>query len=168
MSGSPAILHLLCGKIASGKSTLAAQLAAAPAAVLIAEDSWLATLYPNEISDLEDYVRCSRRLRGVVQDHVVDLLRAGVTVVLDFPANTREQRRWLKSLVEASGAEHRLHVLDVPDAVCKVRLKQRNAEGSHAFAATEAQFDAFTRHFVLPSPDEGLTIELHPHGDGPH
>ena len=29
------VLHLLCGKIAAGKSTLAGQLAAAPATILI-------------------------------------------------------------------------------------------------------------------------------------
>jgi predicted kinase len=35
-------LHLLCGLIASGKSTLAQQLASRPLTVLISEDAWLA------------------------------------------------------------------------------------------------------------------------------
>jgi len=42
-------LHLLCGKIASGKSTLSAQLGALPGSVIISEDDWLATLYANEM-----------------------------------------------------------------------------------------------------------------------
>ena len=163
MSGAAPVLHLLCGKIAAGKSTLARELAAAPGSVLIAEDHWLARLYPDEIAGLEDYVRCSRRLRAAMGGHVEALLRAGVSVVLDFPANTLEQRRWLKSLVEPGGPEHRLHFLDVPDEVCKARLRQRNAAGTHDFAASEAQFDAFTRHFVSPSTDEGLPIVHHPH-----
>ena len=39
-------LHLLCGKIASGKSTLANTLAAEHAAIVLSEDHWLAQLYP--------------------------------------------------------------------------------------------------------------------------
>ena len=42
-------LHLLCGKIASGKSTLAKELATQPSTVIIGEDDWLAHLFPGEI-----------------------------------------------------------------------------------------------------------------------
>ena len=52
-------LHLLCGKIASGKSTLAAELAAAPGTVLISEDARLAPLYGEEMLSVADYVRCA-------------------------------------------------------------------------------------------------------------
>lgn len=45
-----------------------------------------------------------------------------------------------------------------PDAVCLVRLRARNTQGDHAFAATEEQFHRFARHFVAPTPDEGFTI----------
>jgi len=53
---SPAVLHLLCGKIASGKSTLARQLAEAHGSVLISEDQWLAGLYPEQIHSIADYL----------------------------------------------------------------------------------------------------------------
>ena len=45
-------LHLLCGKIASGKSTLAKTLATEHAAIVLSEDHWLATLYPGEIRSI--------------------------------------------------------------------------------------------------------------------
>lgn len=44
-----ATLHLVCGKIAAGKSTLTSELARAQNTVLISEDKWLSTLYPGEI-----------------------------------------------------------------------------------------------------------------------
>lgn len=50
-------LHLLCGKIASGKSTLSATLATQPGSVIIAEDRWLAQLYADEMQTVADYVR---------------------------------------------------------------------------------------------------------------
>lgn len=151
-------LHLLCGKIAAGKSTLAHRLAAAPATVLIAEDAWLARLYPGEIAALEDYVRCSGRLRGAMGPHVEALLRAGLSVVLDFPANTVASRAWMRGIVEAAGVAHRLHWLDVPDADCKARLRDRNAAGGRDFAPSEADFDLFTSYFVPPSPNEGFDV----------
>ena len=45
MSDLRPTLHFFCGKIAAGKSTLAAKLAEQEGTVLIAEDAWLAALY---------------------------------------------------------------------------------------------------------------------------
>lgn len=161
MTQTEPMLHLLCGKPASGKSTLTARLSQTAKTVVIAEDDWLATLYGDQMTALPDYVRCSARLRDAIAPHVTALLRAGVSVVLDFPANTVETRRWMRSLVVASGAAHRLHYLDVPDALCKARLRARNASGNHPFAVTEAQFDRIAEHFVPPSEDEGFDILRH-------
>lgn len=155
-------LHLLCGKIAAGKSTLAKQLADAPGHVLLDQDAWLARLYPGEIASIDDYVRCSGRLRSVVGPHVIALLGAGLSVVLDYPANTISGRAWMRGLFEAAGAAHRLHWLDVADAVCMARLRRRNREGTHDFAPTEADFELFTRHFMPPADDEGFEVTRHP------
>ena len=154
-------LHMVCGKIGAGKSTLTRQLAQAPATVLISEDTWLAALYPGEIHELPDYVRCSGRLKQVMAGHVTDLLRAGVSVVLDFPANTVSGRNWMRGIFEAAGVAHALHFLDVPDAVCKERLRARNASGEHPFETTDAQFDLISSHFVAPLEAEGFEVVRH-------
>ncbi|HYD14111.1 MAG TPA: AAA family ATPase [Allosphingosinicella sp.] len=83
-----ATLHMLCGKIAAGKSSLAAQLGDASLTVVVSEDKWTAPLFGAEMATVADYVRCAAKLRAAMGPHVVDLLRAGVSVVLDFPANT--------------------------------------------------------------------------------
>ena len=154
-------LYLICGKIAAGKSTLAKRLSERPLTVLIAEDSWNATLFPDEIRTIEDYSKYSTRLRQAMGPHVVALLRAGVSVVLDFQANTLAVRRWMKTLVEESGALHELHILDVPDETCKSRLRARNAGGEHPYQVTDAEFDLFTKHFVAPTADEGFNMVVH-------
>lgn len=160
MPSSP-ILHLVCGKIAAGKSTLCRQLAAAPATLLLSEDDWLSALYPGEIATLADYVRCSGRLRALMGPHIAALLRAGLGVVLDFPANTLASRAWMRSIIEQSGAAHMLHLIELDDASCKARLRQRNAAGAHAYQTSEAEFDLFTRHFVPPAAQEGFDIVVH-------
>ncbi|MDR3510072.1 MAG: ATP-binding protein [Caulobacteraceae bacterium] len=152
------MLHMLCGKIAAGKSTLVAELSRAPSTVVISEDAWLSRLFGPEMKDVADYIRCSRRLREAVGPHVQDLLRIGVSVVLDFPANTLAARAWMKTLFEGAQADHRLHFLDVPDEVCKARLRARNAAGTHEYAASDAEFDLITRYFVPPSAAEGFEI----------
>jgi predicted kinase len=149
---------MICGKIAAGKSTLAAGLASRPATILISEDVWLSCLYRDEQNTIGDYVHNSRRLREVMGDHVVALLRAGLSVVLDFPANTLAGRQWMRSLFERAGAGHQLHLLDMPDDVCKARLRARNAAGTHAFSATDAEFALFTGYFVPPTVDEGFDV----------
>ncbi|MDA7425781.1 AAA family ATPase [Thalassococcus lentus] len=161
MSRSQATLFMLCGKIASGKSTMAAELAASKDAVLISEDRWLEILFGDEMQTLKDFMRCSGKLRATLTDHIVALLQSGVSVVLDFQANTIESRRWMRGLVEAADAAHELHVLNVPDAVCLDRLRHRNARHDHPFEVTEEQFHSVSQYFVPPTPQEGFTLIEH-------
>ena len=151
-------LHLVCGKIASGKSTLTSQLAQAPQTVRISEDSLLAQLYPGQIASLADYVACAARLRAAIAPLCMQMLQAGVSVVLDFPANTPASRAWMRELFQQAGTPHVLHYLDVTDEECKARLRQRNASGLHSFSTSDAQFDDITRHFVPPDVSEGFHV----------
>lgn len=151
-------LYLLSGKIASGKSTLATELATQKTTVLISEDHWNSNLYPDQIQTIQDYVRCSKQLRNAIGPHIISLLREGMSVVMDFPANTLEQRQWLRSLFETARVAHELHFLDITDDICKKRLRKRNAVGEHAYQASDDQFDLFTSYFVAPSKEEGFNL----------
>jgi predicted kinase len=161
MTDARPTLHLLCGKIAAGKSTLAKRLAAAPGTLLISEDHWARYLFKDELKTLDDYRVYSARLRAAMGPHVVAVLKAGLSVVLDFPANTAESRRWMRAIADEAGCADVMHVLDPPDEVCKARLRARNASGEHPFQTSDADFDAFSRYFVRPTADEGFSIVVH-------
>ncbi|CTQ55721.1 putative kinase [Roseibium album] len=154
-------LHLLCGKVASGKSTLAKSLAAAKGTILLQEDFWLSNLFADELATLSDYVRCSERLRNAMEPHIVDLLRSGLSVVLDFQANTVETRNWMRRIFEAAGCLHQLHVLDVSNDICKARLRARNASGSHEFQVSDDEFDRISSYFERPTDEEGFKLKIH-------
>ncbi|MGK6326326.1 AAA family ATPase [Erwinia sp. DT-104] len=158
-AASPPLLHLLCGKIASGKSTLAQQLASAPRTLILSEDSWLSGLYGPEMKNVTDYVKYAARLRDTLTPHLVALLTTGTSVVLDFPANTLAQRQWMKQIVDQARCMHILHFLDEPDSLCKARLALRNQAKSHDFAATEAEYELISRYFVAPVEEEGFNIK---------
>lgn len=154
-------LHMFCGKIAAGKSTLAAQLGEGSNTVLLSEDHFLAHLYPGEIVTIEDYARCAVRLRQAIGPHIANLLRSGLSVVLDFQANTLSARAWMRYLFEAAGADHQLHYLRADDAICKERLTERNASGAHEYQVSDADFDLFNSYVVAPGADEGFKVILH-------
>lgn len=154
-------LHPLCGKIASGKSTLANYLKAEQAAILLTEDHWLSRLYADQIHSVADYVKLSKRLPDIIGPLVIDILKAGINVVLDFPANTPADRHWLRGLADTAQASHSLHFLNVDDETCRARLHLRNERGEHDFAATDAEFDLITSYFVAPDKEEGLNVVIH-------
>jgi len=143
MPSKEAVLHLLCGKIAAGKSTLSAELGRQPRSVVVGEDEWLTALYPGEVTSIADYARCSARLRAAIAPHIVSLLQLGISVVLDFPANTIASRAWMRGLFESAGSSHLLHHLDMPDNICRERLNARNASGQQAVVSAE-KFDLVT------------------------
>ena len=158
----PAKLLFMCGKMAAGKSTLAAELARRDGTILLVQDHFLATLYPGDIVDIADYVKYSSRLREALTPHITSLLSNGITVVLDFPANTKFQRAWFRELFESSKVEHELHFIDVSDELCKRQLMQRSQGLPEGAAFTsEAEFDAITSHFQAPSAQEAFNVIRH-------
>ncbi len=161
MSSTPSVLHLVCGKVAAGKSTLTKKLGAMPGTIIISEDEWLAALYSDQMSSISDYVRCAAKLEAIMGPHITSLLKTGTSVVLDFQANTVTRRAWMHELAQTANTAHQLHYLDVPDEVCKERLRARNASGTHPFSVSDEQFEQLSRHFVPPSPEEGLNITIH-------
>ena len=122
----------------------------------------MATLFTgDDLRTIEDYARLSGRLRAAIGPHIVDVLRLGLSVVLDFPANTAGDRAWMRAMIGEAGVAHELHLLDVPDAICKQRLRQRNADGVHPYQVDDATFDLFTSYFVPPAPAEGFDVVVH-------
>jgi predicted kinase len=155
-------LIFFCGKMAAGKSTLSRVLAEQEQAVLLVQDEWLSHLFPGEILDVPDYLRCSARLNAALTPLIASLLSKGMSVVLDFPGNTTKQRAWFRQLFEAAGVDHELHFIDAPDDVCKRQLRERSA-GLPAGTpwTTEAEFDAITTYFQPPAADERFNVIRH-------
>ena len=161
MSTTPKLIFM-CGKMAAGKSTLARDLAQRENAILIVQDDFLESLYPGEIRDIADFVRCSSRVRQALDPHVCTLLSMSISVVLDFPANTKEQRAWFRGIFERANVEHELHFVDASDALCKRQLKDRSKNlPPGAPWTTDAEFEAITGYFQPPSEDEGFNVVHH-------
>jgi predicted kinase len=156
----PGILHFITGRLAAGKTTLARKLAAEHHAVILCEDVWLSKL-SDGITSFDDYLKWSRRCRSVIGPLIVDILKGGTSVVLDFAGNRVTERAWVRDLSIEAGTSHVLHFLNVDEEECLHRLQMRNEdkpEGLYFATTTEADFRAICRFFQPPEPEEGLTV----------
>jgi predicted kinase len=158
-----ATLHFIWGKAGAGKTTLARELGRTLPAIVFCEDEWISRL-GFEVRSLEDFLRASAKCRSVIGPLSVELLRHGVSVVFDFAANTIKGRQWVRSLFEAAGADHRLHVLEATDAECLDNIHRRNQEmpaGIYWGHVSDELFHAVNPHIVPPTADEGFQLVSH-------
>lgn len=152
-------LTFFCGKMGSGKSTKAREIARDSEVILLSEDDWLASLYPDEINTLESYVKYSNRLKPAIKNLVQSLLTSGTHVVMDFPANTLAQRAWFRGIFTEINAAHELIYLEAANDVCLQQIaKRRDKEPERAATDTLEMFDKVTKYFVEPDTPEGFNI----------
>ncbi len=155
-------LFMFCGKMASGKTTLARKISQQMSSVLISEDDMLEKLYAGEITDVSSYVQRSQRLKAAIRPIIVGLLHSGTSIVLDFPANTIDQRKWLKEVIDESSALYEFHYLDCSNDVCKAQLRERAIkEPERRGTDTPEMFDAISRYFEPPASKEGFQVTIH-------
>ncbi|MFM2479887.1 AAA family ATPase [Celerinatantimonas sp. YJH-8] len=154
-------LIFFSGKMGAGKSTRSQKIALERHAVLLSEDEWLATLYPDQISSVADYIKYSNRLKPQIKKLVQSILVAGTDVVMDFPANTRLQRAWFREIFTEVQAPHCLIFVDVTNERCLRQIAQRQVEQPERMSTDTAEmFEQMTKYFVEPTSDENFNITI--------
>ena len=106
---SEARLILTCGLPGAGKTALARQLAADRSAVRLTKDEWLAAMGSSPW-DTPTREKVERELWRLAQE----ILRLGLSVVLDFGLWARIERDEIRSAARGLGVAVELHFLDVP------------------------------------------------------
>ena len=155
------LLIFFCGKMGAGKSTKSAAIALKRNAVLLSEDEWLESLYPNKIASLADYIQYANQLKPQIKKLVQAILATGTDVVMDFPANTLAQREWFKSIFSEIEAPHELNYIDLSNEDCLKQIeKRRLQQPQRATTDTREMFDQVTKHFVAPGSEEGFNTTI--------
>ena len=146
------MLIFFCGKMGAGKSTLAKKLAYENDAILISEDDLLLKLYAGKVKSVNDYKYYADTLKPVISEMSQQILKKGVNVVLDFPANTESQRKWLLSISDEANSEHTCYFVDRSDDVCIKQILKRGNPNTD----TIEMFDTITKYFTEPSKSENI------------
>jgi predicted kinase len=147
---SKARLILTCGLPGAGKTELATQLAADRGAVRLTKDEWLWALGSTPWDD-PTREKVEHELWRLTQE----ILRLGLSVVLDFGLWARIERDEMRSAARALGVGVELHYLDVPTEELWRRIKARNSEPPwDSYPIRRADFDAWFRIFQAPDAAE--------------
>lgn len=154
-------LIFFCGKMGSGKFKKSQEIAKEIGAIFLSEDEWLSAIYPDEIDDLQSYLKYSSRIKILLKSHVQNILNTGVSVVLDFPANTINQRQWFKEIYSEYDISHKLIYIEASDQLCLKQIKQRRRTNPerHNFDTKEV-FHQISRYFQPPSINEAFIVEV--------
>lgn len=145
----------------AGKSTKSQHVAQEHNAVLISEDEWLSVLYPNQITSFDDYIHYSSILKPLIKTHVINILKTDTNVVMDFPANTVNQRKWFKELVFEADCPSELIYLNVSNEICLQQIKKRSLENpERAIYDTVEMFNEVNKYFQEPDQSEGFNINV--------
>jgi|JI8StandDraft_1071087.scaffolds.fasta_scaffold128387_2 adenylate kinase family enzyme len=154
-------LVFFSGKMGAGKSTYSKKIATELNAILLSEDEWLSSIYPEEIKIFEDYIKYSARLKPLLRTHIQSILNSGLSVVLDFPGNTIKQRAWFKEIFTNENIPHKLIYLKAENQICLKRLeKRRQTFPERSKFDNEEVFNQVTSYFQEPTEDEGFNMEV--------
>lgn len=148
-------LFLMVGLPGSGKTVRARELAAQHAAVQLTPDEWMITLFGRD--DRHQTRPDGKRwlLEGRLVALAVDLLRLGVSVVLDFGLWSRDERSALRWMAGAVGASCEVVYLPVEREVQWRRIQERGESApERTFPMAEEELDGWTAGFEVPDGDE--------------
>jgi predicted kinase len=149
MAGA-ARLVLICGLPASGKSTLARDLAPAMPAIRLDKDEWVTRLGA-DVWDDAFRVRLERQL----WDLTLQLLAQGQNVILEWGHGARAERDEKRRGARSVGADVELRFLDAPLDELIERAARRNESGEWTAAPiTRAHFETWATVFEPPDEDE--------------
>jgi len=156
---SEARLILTCGLPGAGKTKVATQLAADRSAVRLTKDEWLWALGSTPW-DEPTRVKVEHELWRLAQE----ILRLGVSVVLDFGLWARIERDEMRSAARGLGVGVELHYLDVPPDELWLRIETRNsAPPWDGFPIRRVDFDRWLRVFEAPDAAELALFDHPPH-----
>jgi predicted kinase len=141
-------LYLVCGLPGAGKTTRARRIVAGVDAVYLAADEWVLGL-GRSLVDYEFRVK----LQDCLLLHAGELLRHGVSVVLEFGSWSQDERGAIRSTAVTAGAATELHFLNAPLDELLRRVRARGGPDAETLASqvllgTSERFERPTREEI--------------------
>jgi hypothetical protein len=123
-------LYLVCGLPGAGKTTRSRQLVDATNAVYVSADEWVVGLGMSLV-DYEFRVK----LQSCLLAHAGELLRRGLSVVIEFGSWSRAEREAIRQVGAREGAAVELHFVNAPLDELVRRVRARGGPALEALAS---------------------------------
>ncbi len=145
-------VYMLCGFVASGKTTYSRKLEA-EGAVRLSIDEAVFDRYGRHAVDYpeHEYPTKEAQARGDLDRQLVQLIRSGRSVVLDYGFWSRAARDRYKQLIEQAGGRWRLLYFPTSLEVVRERVKERNLRtDANALTITDEMLHEFLTRWQPP------------------
>jgi predicted kinase len=145
-------LHLTVGLPGVGKTTLARELERASGSLRLTPDEWMVPLFGLRWAEFagERYVLEGRLIWVAHQ-----VLRAGVSVILDFGCWSPDERYAIRAIADLANADFELHYLTLPEDERRKRATARwHDSPEETFEMTYEDHERFRGRFTPPTTDE--------------
>ncbi|MBM7784909.1 AAA family ATPase [Tenggerimyces flavus] len=147
--------HLIYGYIGSGKTTYAQELERTLPAMRFTTDEWIAKLYDEDESHLQDFRALVSRVEAVMEPLWCRCLELGIDVVVYMGFWARTKRDAARSLAEHLGATAQLHYVHCPDEIAWARVEHRNQDlPGNSIRMVRNTFDVLKVRFEPLGDDE--------------
>ncbi len=154
-AGEPPTLFLMVGLPGSGKTHRAQELAAEHGALRLTPGAWMLSIFGQD--DRHQSRPDGKRwlLEGRLVALALDVLRLGVSVVLDFGLWSRDERSALRWLAASVGASCQVVYLPVERDVQWSRIEaRRKSAPEQTFPMAEDELDGWKASFEVPDDGE--------------
>lgn len=119
-------IHLIIGKVCSGKSYRARQMAQALSAVILSADEITRSLFPEGLGEKHDEI--AARVRAYLLKKAGEIAGCGTDVIIDWGFWTRAMRREARDAL--AGHPCRWYYVDIPDDQWEENIRRRNAHAN--------------------------------------
>ena len=156
-----AIVYLLCGLPGSGKTTYAKKIVDEQGALSLSIDDEMIKRYGVAGIDYPTEKRNEYKtsVMEIIKSKIVEDIRNGQSVVLDFGVRKKMDREYFRDLVESNGAEMQLIYIKASRALLLERLNRRaDIEKGNNFIVTPDMLDERIAIFEEPNNENEKVI----------
>lgn len=150
-------IHLVCGYMGFGKTTLAKKLAAELPAVRLTHDEFMRDLFERNLPE-EQFRHYFVQVTELMWKLCGEICKAGGNVVMDMGFWSKSDRAEAFAKAKSLADKVVFHVLECDLATAKARVLRRTEEDMEALVVDENCFNKFLERYEPASLDEGFEM----------